>query len=501
MDYLRIIELIIIVFLAIALIFQIIKNKIIKAEYRAAIEKIVSGDLTLNLGGSKNINSDFGRITEKLLSWIYNTLKSSTKVSEQLKYIYSSCTTSMKTAENVGRKIDDFELKANHTFKRIEALNTFTTNIYNSQQEMYILSNKVNESANQTESSIKIGGETVESAVEILEDMNVHMEDLISDIRNLANVTDKVQDMALLINKLANNINLLSLNAAIEAARAGESGRGFAVVANEVGKLADESAIYSKDIKNNIESINMQTNAAIEAINLLSQEGKKVQISTNSIKTCFEDINSEVREIISSVHSVSIKIEDQLSTNEKIKIVSDDASEFFKDFITEVSNIVIDIKNQYELEKLNISSCDKMSNSITTMLEFTQEFENIIAEKLINHCKIVAEEISKGSINEDSLTKYSRESGVSEFYITDADGITVLSNNKAGIGFRFTEDKDSQAHIFRKILKNNKEIITQNFMKRDVDDKYYKFVAVSRTDGKGIVQAGLDVEDILKLEI
>ncbi len=501
MNYLNLIELIIIGILILAFTFQVIKNRKIKDEYKKAIEKIVSGDLTLNIEGNKFVDNDLDKVTKKLISWIYNTLRSSTRISQQLNNIYSSCTTSMDTAKSVGEKIDGFEHKAEHTFKRIDELNSLTNNIYNSQQEMYALSNKVRESAAQTEDSIKMGGKTVEDAVEILEDMNVHMDDLIGDITNLANVTDTVEKMADLISKLAKNINLLSLNAAIEAARAGESGRGFGVVATEVGKLADESAVYAKDIRSNIENIKVKSSAAVEAINILGEKGKKVQTSTSSIKECFNDINTEVTDIIGSVHLVSKKIEEQLSSNEKIKVVSDDASEFFKDFNVEVNNIVVDIKKQYELERLNIDSCDNMSKDIETLLEFTQEFENIISEKLINHCEVLAKQMCSEKINNEFLDKYSTESGILEFYITDGDGVTILSNNKFGIGFRFTEDETSQAHVFRNILKDNKLIVTQNFMKRDVDDKYYKFVAISRKDGEGIVQAGLDLEDILKLKI
>jgi methyl-accepting chemotaxis protein len=145
---------------------------------------------------------------------------------------------------------------------------------------------------------------------------------------------------------------------------------------------------------------------------------------------------------------------------------------------------VRDIDKQNNLEELNLHSCGEMSKAVENLLEFTQEFENIISDKLTLHCKTIAENVSKSSYSNDQLREYAEISGISEFYITDEDGVTVLSNNPLGIGFRFPEDEDSQAHVFRKILRDNTAVISQNFMKRDIDDKYYKFVAISRTNNK-----------------
>lgn len=55
--------------------------------------------------------------------------------------------------------------------------------------------------------------------------------------------------------------------------------------------------------------------------------------------------------------------------------------------------------------------------------------------------------------------------------------------------------------VIRKILKDSKFKVSQKFMKRDIDGKFYKFVGVGRIDETGIIQAGLDLEDIIKLKM
>ena len=80
-----------------------------------------------------------------------------------------------------------------------------------------------------------------------------------SEIEELVDTTKKMEGIMAIVTKIANQTNLLSLNAAIEAARAGESGRGFAVVANEVKSLALQTQQAASTINAILEKINQQT--------------------------------------------------------------------------------------------------------------------------------------------------------------------------------------------------------------------------------------------------
>jgi len=498
---LNIIQLVIIAALIISLIIEIRRNRKIKRACDIAVEKIVSGNFISKLTEEEEINNKFIKITKKLLFWVYSTLKSSTEISEQVKQVYNSCKESIKTSEDIKNKFFEFDKKSKSALLYLEELNDLSKETYNSHKNIYDLSTKTSENARHTENYIKSGSNTVEIAVNILEDMNINIENLIKYIENLSGITNNVDDMAQLINKLSTSINLLSLNAAIEAARAGDAGKGFSVVAAAIGKLADESSEYAKNIKNNISEINTRTNEVSDAMSVLSKKRTEAHESTKSIKNYFNDINKEIMDIIFSVHTVSEKIEEGFAFNKEIKTTSENVAQFFGEFTNELKLINKDVEHQYETEIANTASCDNVLKSIETMLKFTQEFENIISSKLINQCNIISEKLSNGDLNNDNINKYCKENGISEVYITDSDGVTAITNNTSAIGFRFPDDESSQAYVFRKILKDNSIVITQNFQKRDFDDKYYKFVAISRKDSMGIVQAGLNVEDILSLKI
>ena len=98
--------------------------------------------------------------------------------------------------------------------------------------------------------------------------------------RTVGKLGDSSQEIATvikLINGIAEQTNLLALNATIEAARAGEAGKGFAVVASEVKELAQETARATEDISQRVEAIQADTAGAVEAISRISHGHRRDQ--------------------------------------------------------------------------------------------------------------------------------------------------------------------------------------------------------------------------------
>ncbi|MGH9744890.1 MAG: methyl-accepting chemotaxis protein [Candidatus Acidiferrales bacterium] len=103
------------------------------------------------------------------------------------------------------------------------------------------------------------------------------------------------------ITSIAQQTNLLALNATIEAARAGEAGKGFAVVANEVKELAKETAKATEDISRRIETIQTDTQAAVEAIGSISTVIKQINDISNTIASAVEEQNATTNEMVRNV--------------------------------------------------------------------------------------------------------------------------------------------------------------------------------------------------------
>ncbi len=108
---------------------------------------------------------------------------------------------------------------------------------------------------------------------------------------------NKTDGILRFVSDVADNSNLLGLNAAIEAARAGEHGRGFAVVADEIRKMAVNSAQSVKDIRNILQSIHGQTKSVVDIITMTTELGERQAAATEEIGATMQQLASTASEI------------------------------------------------------------------------------------------------------------------------------------------------------------------------------------------------------------
>ena len=133
-------------------------------------------------------------------------------------------------------------------------------------------------------------------------------------IRNLATQAQAIGEVVELITSIAEQTNLLALNATIEAARAGEAGKGFAVVASEVKSLANQTAKATEQIAGQIKAIQEQTGATVEAIGQINEKIQAMSQISAAVASAVEEQNAATLEITRNVHAASIGTQD-VSTN------------------------------------------------------------------------------------------------------------------------------------------------------------------------------------------
>ena len=168
---------------------------------------------------------------------------------------------------------------------------------------------------------------------------------LVSKLESVNSITDS-------ISQIANQTNLLSLNAAIEAARAGEAGKGFSVVAVEVKKLAENSKLAVQSITSILEEIKVDILKASNAMNsgnsALTTQHNSLDEAKNSfsdIKTSIEDATEEITTCLENLTSASEAKDNVISSVDNISILFQENETLSKEIALSLHNQKDDIKN------------------------------------------------------------------------------------------------------------------------------------------------------------
>jgi len=278
-------------------------------EVVAILDRVAQGDLTVNVptGG----NDEIGQLKASLHGTI-NQLRAT--LQDILRETETVATSSAHLSSAARQVAISSEHQSEATSSAAAAVEELTVSIDHVGSNADDAMQRANEAGQQAAAS----GAEVDNASNLIAQVANRVQNSAEQIQTLSDQTQRIGNVTVVIREVADQTNLLALNAAIEAARAGEQGRGFAVVADEVRKLAERTTHSVQEISGMISSIQGEATEAVNSMQTSREVVGNVVHSADRASASMQDIRSSSETVQSSIASISEALREQRSTSSEL---------------------------------------------------------------------------------------------------------------------------------------------------------------------------------------
>lgn len=207
---------------------------------------------------------------------------------------------------------------AGKTLHETDSMATAITQMSASIAEVAHSASSTSESAKQARTESDAGQQVILDTQSVINQLASDVGEAAGKIEQLKTDTDKIHDVVSVIQGIAEQTNLLALNAAIEAARAGEQGRGFAVVADEVRALASRTQSSTEEIQTMVDVLQQSAGSAHSTMSSGKEVAEKSVDKANQAKEAFERISSAIDLVSQMSIQIAASAEEQSSVSNEI---------------------------------------------------------------------------------------------------------------------------------------------------------------------------------------
>jgi len=289
---------------------KMIANPLQKGVHLA--ESIANGDLTQRIDASMlNREDEVGqlmksldRMNSELNSFMASVVSSSSRIASASEQLSASSIQIAKGSQSQTEKATTVAASAEEMSATVI--------------EVAKNASGASESAKESNKLAQKGKTTVERTVEGMNGIAQSVEESASVITQLGNRSNEIGEIIKVIDDIADQTNLLALNAAIEAARAGEHGRGFAVVADEVRKLAEKTTKATKEIGGMISTIQDETGKAVTSMGEVTKEVSEEVKQAKDAGDALNEIAANVDKLTGLIQQIAVASEEQSAATDTI---------------------------------------------------------------------------------------------------------------------------------------------------------------------------------------
>ncbi len=274
------------------------------------ITQAATGDLTTNFETKRkdeflHLAKGIGNMLADMRNLIGEVQEVGGKVSSSAGGVSDTSEKLLVATKDISRTIDDIEQGIVQQASDTEQCLLQMTSLSDQINEVYTNTNEIGQIANNTKKIASEGIVIIDELSEKAKATSDITHNVIVKIQEFETQSQDIGGFVNIINDIAAQTNLLSLNASIEAARAGEAGRGFAVVANEIRKLADQSVHAAKQIQNIVTVITDKTKDTVDTAKKAESIVGSQSEALNKTIQVFDNINEHVNNLANNLVNIS----------------------------------------------------------------------------------------------------------------------------------------------------------------------------------------------------
>jgi len=296
----------------IAIMLGLIITRMITTPLRYAVDTasaIGAGDLTVDVQVTSR--DETGQLMAAIKTMTENLRTTISQVSDTSTQVAAAASQLHSTAERIATGAEEVAAQSGTVATAGEEMSATSGDIAQSCQ-------MAAEGAQRASQSASNGAEVVERTVAVMGQIAAKVQESARTVESLGARSDQIGEIIGTIEDIADQTNLLALNAAIEAARAGEQGRGFAVVADEVRALAERTTRATKEIGEMIKAIQKETKGAVAAMEQGVQQVEAGTSEASKSGAALCDILEQVNAVAMQVSQIATAAEEQTATTGEI---------------------------------------------------------------------------------------------------------------------------------------------------------------------------------------